>query len=65
MKTFKVSEENLVMALKNLIDELDADSLADLAQHAMGGEIYPPNKKDTYLVKTDESYNGALDKYQE
>lgn len=44
MPGFRIDVEDAAQALKNLIDELDADSIADLFSHAYGVECLADSK---------------------
>lgn len=61
MKTFQVSDEQLVEALRNAIDEMDMDDLADAAQYILGGDIRAGKGYLAFDITPDDTYYGALD----
>lgn len=61
MNTLKVTDKQLIEAIIKTVNDMDADSLADVAQHVIGGKIFPPDTDDNFTVEKDETYFGALD----
>jgi hypothetical protein len=55
-----VTDEQLVTAIKQVIDEIDADETAKIAGDFLGGLCWYTND-GLYSFIPDENYNGALD----
>ena len=56
---YLISEQALVDAIDELIHNCDADNLADIAQHVLGGEICSIGNEE-YNLAVDETYGGAF-----
>ncbi len=60
-KKILVSDSQLVDALRDWLEECDADDLARIAGDAFGGTCYYVDDERGYEFETDENYFGALD----
>ena len=60
IKTFYLDEETISTKIREWIDDVDCDELADIVGRIFGGNCY--HMDDEYVFDTDENYSGAFDK---